>query len=83
MNILTVGIRVLLDFVPNHTSNEHEWFVKSVQKIEPYTDYYVWVDPKYVNGTRQEPNNWVRTKSILIINSCLSFLRIYWLTIFK
>lgn len=58
--ILFIGIRFLLDFVPNHTSNQHEWFIKSVQRIEPYTDYYVWKYPKYVNGTRQVPNNWVR-----------------------
>ncbi|KAL5239652.1 hypothetical protein ACI65C_007062 [Semiaphis heraclei] len=53
------GIKIILDFVPNHTSHEHEWFIKSVQSIEPYTDYYVWVDAKYVNGTRQVPNNWM------------------------
>ncbi|XP_015374282.1 PREDICTED: maltase A3-like [Diuraphis noxia] len=52
------GIKIILDFVPNHTSDEHEWFVKSVQRIEPYTDYYVWADAKYVNDTRQTPNNW-------------------------
>ncbi|XP_001944807.3 maltase A3-like [Acyrthosiphon pisum] len=52
------GIKVILDIVPNHTSDEHEWFVKSVQSIEPYTDYYIWADAKYVNGTRQVPNNW-------------------------
>jgi glycosidase len=53
------GIKLILDIVPNHTSDKHEWFVKSVQSIEPYTDYYIWVDAKYVNGTRQVPNNWL------------------------
>lgn len=53
------GLKVLLDFVPNHTSDEHEWFQKSVKRIEPYTDYYVWKNPKIVNGQRQPPNNWV------------------------
>ncbi|KAE9538656.1 hypothetical protein AGLY_005755 [Aphis glycines] len=53
------GIKIILDIVPNHTSDKHEWFIKSVQKEEPYTDYYVWVDAKYVNGTRQVPNNWM------------------------
>nr|XP_018907799.1 PREDICTED: maltase A3-like [Bemisia tabaci]XP_018907800.1 PREDICTED: maltase A3-like [Bemisia tabaci] len=52
-------IKLILDFVPNHSSDEHEWFVKSVQKIDPYTDYYVWHDGKMVNGTRQPPNNWI------------------------
>lgn len=58
--VIFLGIKVILDFVPNHTSEEHEWFIKSVQKIEPYTDYYVWADAKYENETRQVPNNWVR-----------------------
>lgn len=57
---ISLGIKIILDFVPNHTSEEHEWFIKSVKKIDPYTDYYVWADAKYENGTRQVPNNWVR-----------------------
>lgn len=55
-----LGIRMLLDFVPNHSSDEHEWFNKSVQKIDPYTDYYVWSDGKVdSNGNLVPPNNWV------------------------
>lgn len=54
-----IGIKVLLDLVPNHTSDKHEWFQKSVKKIAPYTNYYVWKDAKYVNGVRHPPNNWV------------------------
>ncbi len=50
---------MLLDLIPNHTSDLHEWFQNSVKKIPPYTDYYVWKDPKYVNGVRHPPNNWV------------------------
>ena len=38
------GLRIIMDFVPNHSSNEHEWFLKSEQKEDPYTDYYVWKD---------------------------------------
>ncbi|XP_026814535.1 maltase A3-like isoform X1 [Rhopalosiphum maidis] len=53
------GIKIILDMVPNHTSDEHEWFIKSVQRKEPYTDYYVWADAIYVNGSRQVPNNWM------------------------
>ncbi|XKL60499.1 hypothetical protein PGB90_007556 [Kerria lacca] len=53
------GIKVLLDFVPNHTSSQHEWFIKSIKKIPPYTDYYVWKDAKYINGIRHPPNNWL------------------------
>jgi glycosidase len=53
-------IKLVLDFVPNHSSNVSDWFVKSLQRIVPYTDYYVWVDPKYdAEGNRIPPNNWV------------------------
>jgi len=47
--------------VPNHSSDENEWFQKSVKRIEPYTDYYVWHDGKIdpQTGKRVEPSNWV------------------------
>ena len=49
------GMKVIMDLVINHTSTEHEWFKKSRQKIEPYTDYYIW-RPAKPNG--KLPNNW-------------------------
>ena len=55
-------MKILMDFVPNHSSDECEWFQKSIKKIDPYTDYYVWRDPKgwTNNGTNPiPPNNWV------------------------
>lgn len=49
-------IKIILDLVVNHTSDEHEWFVESYQsKDNPYSDYYFWKDPKE-DGS--EPNNW-------------------------
>ncbi|XP_046668931.1 maltase 2-like [Homalodisca vitripennis] len=57
----TLNIKLLLDLVPNHSSDEHEWFQKSVRKEDPYTDYYVWHDGKIDNVTNQRspPNNWI------------------------
>ena len=49
------GMKVIMDLVVNHTSDEHEWFQKSRQKIEPYTDYYIW-RPLRKDG--KLPNNW-------------------------
>lgn len=49
------GIRLVMDLVVNHTSDEHPWFVESQKSREnPYRDYYIWREP--VNG--KEPNNW-------------------------
>ncbi|XP_063989170.1 maltase 2-like [Diachasmimorpha longicaudata] len=55
----TLGLKVVLDFVPNHSSDKHPSFQKSIQRIKPYDEYYVWKDGKIVNGTRQPPNNWL------------------------
>ena len=50
-----LGIRVVMDLVVNHTSDEHAWFAESRRSVDnPYRDYYIWREPK--NG--KEPNNW-------------------------
>ena len=49
------GMKVIMDLVVNHTSDKHEWFQKSRQRIDPYTDYYIW-RPAKKNG--KLPNNW-------------------------
>ncbi len=49
------GIKIVMDLVVNHTSDEHQWFVESRKsKDNPYRDYYIWKDG--VDG--KEPNNW-------------------------
>ena len=53
------GMRLILDLVINHTSSEHKWFQESMKsKDNEYSDYYIWLDPKYIEGKRQPPNNW-------------------------
>lgn len=54
-----LSIKVIMDFVPNHSSDKHVWFEKSVKKIEPYTNYFIWHEGKIVDGVRKPPNNWV------------------------
>ena len=49
------GMRVIMDLVVNHTSDEHPWFQASRRREEPYTDYYIW-RPAKKNG--KLPNNW-------------------------
>lgn len=51
------GIKLIMDLVVNHTSDEHPWFVESRKSKEnPFRDYYIWRDAKPDGG---EPNNWV------------------------
>lgn len=50
------SLKVVLDLVVNHTSDEHKWFEESRRSKEnPYSDYYFWKDPR-ADGS--EPNNW-------------------------
>src|SRR3989344_757895 len=50
------GIKVIVDFVPNHTSDEHPWFIESrASRDSPKRDWYTWHEPQ-PDGT--PPNNW-------------------------
>ncbi|MCI2774446.1 glycoside hydrolase family 13 protein [Staphylococcus petrasii] len=50
------GMKLILDLVVNHTSDEHPWFIESKSsKDNPKRDWYIWADPK-PDGS--EPNNW-------------------------
>ena len=56
------GIKLMMDLVVNHTSDEHEWFCQARSaKDNPYRDYYVWRDPAGFSedGTPIPPNNWI------------------------
>lgn len=52
-------MRVMLDFIPNHTSVQHAWFEKSRRRQDGYDDWYIWhPGKKDDNGKRIPPNNW-------------------------
>ncbi|KAK9244489.1 glycoside hydrolase superfamily [Lipomyces tetrasporus] len=55
------GLKLVMDLVVNHTSDQHEWFKSAISsKDSPYRDYYVWKKPKIgPNGERLPPNNWL------------------------
>jgi alpha-glucosidase len=51
------GLKIILDFVPNHTSDRHPWFVESrSSRQNPKRDWYLWRDPNPEGGS---PNNWL------------------------
>ncbi|CAI4218388.1 unnamed protein product [Parascedosporium putredinis] len=54
------GIKIIMDLVVNHTSDEHEWFVESrSSKLSDKRSWYYWQPPKYdEDGNRMPPNNW-------------------------
>ncbi|WP_210366567.1 alpha-glucosidase [Bacillus sp. REN3] len=56
----TRGLKLIMDLVVNHSSDEHQWFIESRKsKDNPYRDYYIWRPGK--DG--KEPNNWKSTFS--------------------
>ena len=53
------NVSVVFDFVVNHTSDKHKWFLASAaSKTGPYSDWYIWKNGK---GANQPPNNWLST----------------------
>ena len=54
-----LGLKLIIDFIPNHTSDKHAWFQWSRNRAGKYTDYYIWHDCNHENGTTIPPNNWV------------------------
>ena len=50
-------MRIIIDFVPNHTSNEHPWFQAALQNDPKYVDYYIWHEGK--DNGNELPTNWM------------------------
>jgi oligo-1,6-glucosidase len=54
-----LGMKLILDLVVNHTSDQHKWFKESrLSRSSPKRDWYIWRPAKFVNGKRMPPNNW-------------------------
>src|SRR6202166_1364889 len=52
-----VGLKIILDLVPNHTSDRHPWFIESRRsRDDPKRDWYIWREPAADGGP---PNNWL------------------------
>lgn len=58
----SLNVKIILDFVPNHSSDENEWFTKSVNKEAGFENFYIW-HPGYPDekdpSKRLRPNNWL------------------------
>ncbi|XP_075154049.1 maltase 2-like isoform X2 [Haematobia irritans] len=54
-----LDVKIILDFVPNHSSDQCEWFKKSAAREEGFEDFYIWADGKINEaGEIEPPNNW-------------------------
>ena len=58
----SLGLRIIMDLVINHTSNKHQWFIESRKGGDdnPYKDYYIWRKGRGKDG-KKFPNNWTST----------------------
>ncbi len=61
------NIKIIMDLVINHTSDKHTWFEKSKNRIEPYSDYYIWRDKdklnnKFISSFEKEPWTFCETR---------------------
>ena len=63
------SVRLIMDFIPNHTGRGSPWFEKSQKKEGKYKDYYIWAPCDTKKNTY--PNNWV---SITVNSSRISVL---------
>lgn len=53
------GLKLIIDFIPNHTSDKHPWFQLSRNRTGKYTEYYIWHDCAQSENGTVPPNNWL------------------------
>ncbi|XP_058449987.1 alpha-glucosidase-like [Malaya genurostris] len=53
------GIKLMLDFIPNHSSDEHDWFIKSAARDPEYENFYTWHPGRAEGSVLSPPNNWI------------------------
>lgn len=70
------GLKFMIDMVMNHCSDQHPWFKMSKERVEPYTDYFVWKDAKGYDteGNPIPPNNWVINREFIIVHLVTNFV---------
>ncbi|KAG5306649.1 MAL1 Maltase, partial [Acromyrmex insinuator] len=60
------GLKVILDIIPNHSSDQHKWFQLSAKNVQPYTDYYIWTNGSINKNSKNiPPNNWRSTYNVI------------------
>jgi len=74
-----LGLKLVIDLVINHSSDQHPWFQKSTDNIDPYSDYYIWSNCSgYDNdGKPVPPNNWVSNSLLLISHPMYSLMETF------
>lgn len=63
--------QILLELDPNHSSVQHPWFKRSVEREDPFTSYYIWASGKLSAGDGKRgspPNNWVSFNRVATSN---------------
>lgn len=76
-----IDLKLIIDLIPNHSSDRCEWFQKSIKQEGKYKDYYIWR-----NATNQDelgnssvtpkpPNNWVNNLRLTVLSEFIIFLK--------
>lgn len=75
--LYAIALKIILDVIPNQSSDQHEWFLNSAKDVEPYDDYYVWADGKILGNTLVPPTNWVNYLYFYISTFCNNHAQLF------